>query len=363
MSRQSLLSVALSATLIASGAPALAAPATDARTQAVAQAGQAFLEVLTPAQRAKVEHPFVRPTTASLFRAPRNPSVFVGEQYGQAVWSNFPTSDVTRPGVALGELTEVQRGAAMALLRAVLSADGYQKVVDIMDSDQVLSESGTPYDDGRAFYYLALFGRPSATEPWMLQFGGHHLGLNIAISGPNVTLTPTLTGDQPATFVRDGRTIRPLGDENDKAFRLMDALSAGQRAKATLTYDIRDLVLGPGHDGQVLQPEGLAVAEMTEAQRGLLLDLIGEWVGMLNADDAAPKLARIKAELAQSHFAWHGPTSNPSAVYFRITGPSLHIEFAHQGTGNGSGIQAGGPNHVHTVYRDPTNAYGAGRGR
>jgi hypothetical protein len=143
----------------------------------------------------------------------------------------------------------------------------------------------------------------------------------------------------------------------------MNALSAAQQQKATLSYQINDLVLGPGQDGKVLQPEGLAVSEMTPAQQALLLDLIGEWVGMLNADDAAPKLAQIKATLNRSSFAWYGKTTNPSPVYFRITGPALQIEFAHQqgdrpGGGSG-GVQAGGINHVHTVYRDPTNEYGA----
>ena len=48
-------------------------------------------------------------------------------------------------------------------------------------------------------------------------------------------------------------------------------------------------------------------------------------------------------------FAWSGPTTAGSAAYFRIQGPTLHIEYAPQG----------GVNHIHTIYRDPTNDYGA----
>ena len=45
----------------------------------------------------------------------------------------------------------------------------------------------------------------------MLQFGGHHLALNITIAGSKGVLTPTLTGAQPATFTLNGKTIRPDG--------------------------------------------------------------------------------------------------------------------------------------------------------
>jgi Protein of unknown function (DUF3500) len=336
---------------------------TDTQTKNIVVATEAFLNSLSADQQAEVQFTFEpQPTaTAAEFKGGMNgTATFVGEQYGQAVWSNYPVSDVPRPGLTLGNLSDVQRDAAMNVLKVLLSSEGYQKVVDIMDSDQVLSESDTPYDDGTAYYTLGVFGTPSDTTPWMLQFGGHHLGLNAVMVGPNVSLTPTLTGDQPATFTRDGETVRPLGDENDKAFELMNALTPEQQQKATLSYQINDLVLGPGHDGQTLQPEGIPVSEMTAEQQSILLDLIGEWVGMLNADDATPKLAQIEADLDQAYFAWYGATTNPSPIYFRITGPTLHIEFAHQQADRaGTGVQANGVNHIHTVYRDPTNEYGA----
>jgi hypothetical protein len=44
----------------------------------------------------------------------------------------------------------------------------------------------------------------------MLQFGGHHLALNITIDGDKGVLTPTLTGAQPAKFtlkVPTGQTM------------------------------------------------------------------------------------------------------------------------------------------------------------
>lgn len=93
---------------------------------------------------------------------------FVGEQYGAAVWSNYPASDVPRPGLPLGEMTEDQRAAALHLLETVLSPEGYRKVLEIMGSDQVLHEGGTNYASGTDNYTLGLFGTPSATDAWML---------------------------------------------------------------------------------------------------------------------------------------------------------------------------------------------------
>ena len=53
---------------------------------------------------------------------------------------------------------------------------------------------------GSDLYYISFLGNPSETTPWMLQFGGHHLALNITIAGSNGALTPSLTGAQPAQF-------------------------------------------------------------------------------------------------------------------------------------------------------------------
>jgi hypothetical protein len=36
---------------------------------------------------------------------------------------------------------------------------------------------------GEDEYYLAFVGTPSSTEPWMLQFGGHHLAINLTMAG------------------------------------------------------------------------------------------------------------------------------------------------------------------------------------
>ena len=110
-----------------------------------------------------------------------------------------------------------------------------------MNGDEVLSAAAG--GGGPAFgedeYYIAFLGTPSTTTPWMLQFGGHHLAINLTIAGSQASMTPSLPAAQPATFTFEGRTVRPLGDENDKGFALINALDDEQQGQAILTYPRR----------------------------------------------------------------------------------------------------------------------------
>ena len=61
-------------------------------------------------------------------------------------------------------------------------------------------------------------------------------------------------------------------------------------------------------------------------------------------------MAEIHANLPKTYFAWSGATTNGGLAYYRIQGPTLVIEYAPQ---------QGDVDHIHTIYRDPTNDYGA----
>ncbi|HYP26747.1 MAG TPA: DUF3500 domain-containing protein [Blastocatellia bacterium] len=305
-------------------------------------AAKAFLATLDDARRAKVS------------------LAFNGEQ--KTRWSNFPAGMYPRNGLRWGDLSAAQREAALKLLATTLSRQGLQKVKEIMEGDEVLktSESGRGGraggpNFGRDEYYLAFLGTPSLTEPWLIQFGGHHLAINVTIVGKSNVLTPSLPAAQPAIYKLNGETVRPLGRENDKSFALINSLDAAQQKQAILNYQMNDLVLGPGEDGKTIQPEGIKASALNAAQQQMLLDLAHEWVGILNGEAAAAKMAEIKANLPETWFAWSGPTTNGSAAYFRIQGPTLLIEYSPQRLRGGSGLDT---NHIHTIYRDPTNDYG-----
>jgi Protein of unknown function (DUF3500) len=315
----------------------------------------------------------------------------------RARWSNFPTGFVRRGGISFKQMNAAQRDAAMNLLAVVLSPMGLEKVNEIRQADDDFKVNGSkrgprggpggrppgpppaaqsggqpppfggpggpggpggrpPGGDmfGSDLYYISFLGKPSISVPWMLQFGGHHLALNITIAGSKGVLTPSLTGAQPASFQLNGKTIRPIGRESDKALALLQSLDEKQRQQAVLNYVVPDLVLGPGQDGKKIAPEGLKASSLNPQQQTMLLDIIAEWAGILNESSAAARMAEMKVDLNETWFAWSGPTTGQAGsnitAYYRIQGPHLVIEYAPQ--------HDEPANHVHTIYRDPTNDYG-----
>jgi hypothetical protein len=214
-----------------------------------------------------------------------------------------------------------------------------------VEGDEVLKQTDNPpgLKFGRDEYYVSILGVPSAKSPWTIQFGGHHLALNITLDGDHGILTPSHTAAQPAKYTLNGKTIRPLGRENDKSFELINALDEAQRKQAILGSAFHDLVLGPGHDGQTIAPEGVKVSSFSEEQKKLLLGLVEEWVGIANEGAAAEKMTEIKEHLGETYFAWSGPITPGSAAYFRIQGPTFVIEYAPQRMG-GNAV-----NHIHTI--------------
>ena len=351
-------------------------------TPKIVSAADAFLTTLTSEQRGKVVYAFTDETQ-------------------RARWSNFPTGVVARGGISLKQMSASQQAAAMKLMETVLSPMGMEKVNEIRQADDDFKANGSKRGLGRGgprpqgpppggpggpprqfggrgsgspggpggpgerpgggdlfgsdLYFISFLGEPSNTKPWMLQFGGHHLALNITIAGDKGVLTPTLTGAQPAKFTLNGKTVRPVGRESDKALALLQSLDAQQRSKAVLNYQVGDLVLGPGQDGKKISPEGLKVSSMSAKQQALLLDLIAEWADIINEKAAADRMAQLEADMSETWFAWSGPTSgevgNNITAYYRIQGPHLVIEYAPQSDEPN--------NHVHTMYRDPTNDYGS----
>jgi hypothetical protein len=320
-----------------------ASEAQAAAQQSVVKAAEAFLATLDSGQRAK--------------------AVLDLNARTRTVWSNLPSGATLqvgateRNGLKIGDMTPPQEKAALSLLASALSREGYDKAMAVVDADELLEQRSAPTRKpgsrtvfGRKEFYFAILGTPSTSSPWMLQFGGHHLAINVTYAGGGHVLTPTHTGAQPASFSLEGRTVRPLGDENDKAFALINALTPEQRKQAILGVEVRNLVLGPGADGKMIAPEGVKGSTLSDAHRAQLLDLTSEWVRIIGDAAATAKLAEIKSGLNDTYFAWAGATTNGSGAYFRIHGPAVFIEYAPQGNGT---------DHIHTIYRDPTNDYAA----
>ncbi len=122
----------------------------------------------------------------SLDEAQRSKVLFDFNDAAQRVkWSNLPTTMVPRAGLKMGDLSAPQKQAAMGLLAATLSKRGYEKVLAIVEGDEALKIAGGGRGGmfGHDLFYISILGKPSVKDPWMLQFGGHHLALNITHGG------------------------------------------------------------------------------------------------------------------------------------------------------------------------------------
>ena len=75
-----------------------------------------------------------------------------------------------------------------------------------------------------------------------------------------------------------------------------------QQKQAILSYEVRNLVLGPGTDGKTISPEGVRASTLTPAQRTMLVDLVREWVDILGDEAAAAKMKEIQARTRRHIF-------------------------------------------------------------
>jgi hypothetical protein len=281
---------------------------------------------------------------------------------------------IMRHGVVLEGLTTAQREAALAILRASLSAAGYQTARDLMHLNHTIGEmTGSWEEYGEWLYWMSIFGFPAADQPWGWQIDGHHLNVNCFVLGDQLVMTPTFMGSEPVEAPSGTYAgTRVFAAEEQQGLELIRALSPRQQEQAILFRTVRSTDLPPGRfrgpDGRIqggafqdnmqLPYEGLCCGELSPAQQSLLLRLVETYTGRMQPDHAALKLAEVQAHLAETHFAWMGGTDADSVFYYRVHSPVLLIEFDHE-----SGVAFDNPEptrtHIHTVVRTPNgNDYG-----
>ena len=187
-------------------------------------------------------------------------------------------------------------------------------------------------DYGSAHYWIRILGTPSSSGKWTVQYGGHHLAVNITLTGDTMTFAPTLFGVQPATYTLNGVSHEPPAGETDKAFAVVQSLNSAQLDAAILDMAVTEIILGAGQDGKTLAYEGVKASTFTSAQKTLLLDLITEWISPLNDEQAASKLESAEANLDSTYFAWSGSTSSDQPIYYRVQSPTSPSSSPTSGT-------------------------------
>jgi hypothetical protein len=308
--------------------------------QPVVEAAQLFLKTLTPEQR----------STAS----------FDLDSGPWQAWHNMHVFMI-RHGLLMNEMSETQRDATLGLLRASMSAAGFEVARDVMKLNEHICEvTDRPGEYGEWFYWMSIMGTPSATEPWGWQIDGHHLIINCFVMGDQIVLTPNFMGSEPveAKFGKY-KGVRVFAQEEADGYALMSGFTADQQAQATIGKKLPFDVFGTAfNDNIVIPDQGLHYNDMTPEQREKLLQLVAVYTNRVRPGHADVRFNEVKQHLDKTRFAWIGEVNDVDPFYYRIFNPVILIEFDHQ---IGIAYDNDDPtrNHIHTLVRTPNgNDYG-----
>lgn len=282
-------------------------------------------------------------------------------------WLNIHIN-LFRHGLMLEDLPQATRALAIALMRATLSARGFQQARDIMRINGFLAAlTKRPDEFGEWPYFLSFFGQPSAEEPWGWQLDGHHLNINCVIIGDQMVMTPTFMGSEPCS-IDDGPLAgtRVFAQEERAGLDVIRSLEKPQAAQAILRPSIHpeDLPEDMQHpfDGRMLggafkdnariDYEGVRASDLSDAQRRLLVSLIGTYVGWSQDGHAGVKMQHVQEHLDETYFSWMGATDDGGPFYYRVHSPVVLIEFDHH-PGVVFDNKVPSPHHVHSLVRAP----------
>jgi hypothetical protein len=250
-------------------------------------------------------------------------------------------------------MTPTQRHLAYSLLAAGLSQQGYIKATTIMSLEDVLrileNDSGERRNPEK--YHLSIFGAPSEKGTWAWRFEGHHLSLHFTLVNGKLAASPTFLGSNPAE-VRQGprQGLRVLAAEEDLARELLNSLTEAQRKLAILDAKAPNDILTSNKKTALIEGKlGVSLAQLNPKQRGLLANLLNEYVYNVPDQLALAREEKIRAAGQDIRFAWMGPTEKGALHYYRIQAPTFLIEYDNtQNNGN----------HIHSVWRDFNGDFG-----
>jgi Protein of unknown function (DUF3500) len=280
-----------------------------------------------------------------------------------------------RHGLVLEELAQPVRDLALNIVRATLSARGFNHARSIMQLNELLAElTGDHEAFGEWPYFISIFGSPESDAPWGWQFDGHHLCLNTVVFDGRIVMTPTFMGAEPRR-VRHGPLagISLFEPEEALGIDLIRSFDTTQRSRAIIHPSIHPdeipvhlqnmfdgrMAAGAFRDNLVAPYQGVSGQDMTDTQRRIMLNLAGTYVGWTSDAHAAVRISEIAAHLDDTWFSWYGGTDDDSPFYYRLHSPVVLIEFDHH-PGVAFDNEVPTRHHVHTVVRTPNGGdYGA----
>lgn len=286
-------------------------------------------------------------------------------------WTNLPIGLAPRSGLQYADFSDKSKIAFHKILSELLSSQGYLKTFAIMQVDDILHElfeikyergemnensikmiRGLNWDYGN--YFLAIAGNPKTDDQWGLKFEGHHLSLNLTVSGQEFSMTPLFLGSDPAVVEETQYAgLRPLSKEEDYGFWFVNSLDDAQKAKATLDEKVPgDIFTSPNRPQWLETFQGIKGSELSENQRQILHYLIEEYVANLDHQKAEEYLAKLHASgMDEVYFAWIGSYEPMKAHYYIIHSPDFLIEYDNVGFLDNA-------NHIHSIFREKGNDFG-----
>jgi len=323
-------------------------------TQPITDAALAFLDALAPEQAERATFPM--------------------DAIEWRTWFNVHMNHF-RHGVMLEDLTPPVRELGLDLLRATLSARGFDQARSIMRLNELQAQlTGDHEAFGEWPYFLSIFGSPGGNEPWGWQIDGHHLCVNTVVFEDRMVMTPTFMGAEPRR-VRLGpfAGISLFDPEETLGLDLIRSFDTTQRGRAIIHPSIHPddipvhlqngfdgrIAGGAFHDNLVAPYQGVAGADMTDGQRRILVALAGTYVGWAGDGHTEVRMSEVTAHLDETWFSWYGQFGDESPFYYRVHSPVILIEFDHH-PGVAFDNEVPSRHHVHTVVRTPNGGdYGA----
>lgn len=286
----------------------------------------------------------------------RAKATFAYDDSHRTRWFFTPQQDrqkrFTRKGVRLEELTAGQRAAALDLLRTGLSAKGYEAAVGIIGLEALLreyeGESGAMVRNP-GWYFVSIFGEPSATGRWGWRFEGHHLSVNYMLDrGEVVSCTPILFGVNPAEVkTGDKKGLRLVPEVEDHARALIRSLTEEQRRAARQERHFPEIKEGQPR-ADVGSPVGLSADRLTAEQTRILEQLLRAYTDRMPEDLAAAEWRQVvDTPRSQLFFAYSGSPVPGEPYTYRVYAPRFVVEFL-----NVQADSARNPaNHIHSTWR------------
>lgn len=270
-----------------------------------------------------------------------------------------------RQGVGFDEMNAKQRKAAFRLMKASLSADGFELSTNIMKLNHTLGEINDNFQEyGEWLYWITIMGEPSKTEPWGWQIDGHHLIINYFVIGDQVVMTPLFVGSEPVVAETGKyKGISILQAEQNSGLQLLRSLDERQKAAAIIevSKEGNNNLTEAFKDNVVLEDVGVSASTFSPDQKSRLRALIKLYIDNMDDGHARVKMAEVDQYLPATKFAWIGGSADNSAFYYRIFSPVILIEFDHQRPVATRQLYGQEPHqqHVHVVVRTPNgNDYG-----